>query len=190
KKYDPENKWVAYLRTSSKEAAVLRLGYSILPKEIMIPVIKDKGYLDLCTSSFVQKMLEIYYKHHIDNVLADNLNIYEKRRDAMKKMIDAYFPSNGFSSSPTGGFFFWFQMEKESFDSGKFMQEKAIPNDVVYVPGKAFYPIKGYSINAGDSQLHGNRIKTNGMRISFSFVSSQMILEGMEILGKLLQKEA
>jgi DNA-binding transcriptional MocR family regulator len=156
----------------------------------MIPVIKDKGYLDLCTSSFVQKMLEIYYKHHIDNVLADNLNIYEKRRDAMKKMIDAYFPSNGFSSSPTGGFFFWFQMEKESFDSGKFMQEKAIPNDVVYVPGKAFYPIKGYSINAGDSQLHGNRIKTNGMRISFSFVSSQMILEGMEILGKLLQKEA
>ncbi|PWI48763.1 hypothetical protein CEE45_05080 [Candidatus Heimdallarchaeota archaeon B3_Heim] len=190
KKYDPENKWVAYLRTSSKEAAVLRLGYSILPEEIMTPVIKDKGYLDLCTSSFTQRMLEIYYKHHIDNVLADNLKIYKKRRDAMKKMIDTYFPSNGFSSTPTGGFFFWFQMEKESFDSGKFMQDKAIPNDVLYVPGKAFYPIKGYSINAGDSKLHGNRIKTNGMRISFSFVSSQMILEGMEILGKLLQKEA
>ena len=60
KKYDPENKWVAYLRTSSKEAAVLRLGYSILPEEIMTPVIKDKGYLDLCTSSFVQRMLEIF----------------------------------------------------------------------------------------------------------------------------------
>ncbi len=190
KKFDKENKWVAYLRTSSKEAAVLRLGYSILPDEIMTPVIKDKGYLDLCTPSFTQKILEIYYKYHIDNVLADNLKIYQKRRDAMKKMIDAYFPSNGSSSTPTGGFFFWFQMAKESFDSGKFMEEKAIPNDVLYVPGKAFYPIKGYSVNAGDSILHGNRIKTNGMRISFSFVSSQTILEGMEILGKLLQKEA
>ena len=81
-------------------------------------------------------------------------------------------------------------MENENFDAGKFMQEKAIPNKVVFVPGKAFYPIRGYSINDGDSQLHGNRIKTNGMRISFSFASPQLIGEGMEILGKLLQKEA
>lgn len=190
KKYDTENKWVAYLRTSSKEAAVLRLGYSVLPEEIMTPMIKEKGYLDLCTPTLTQKILEIYYSKYIDKVLPDNLRIYEKRRDVMEKMIDTYFPSNGKSSKPTGGFFFWFQMADENFDSSKFMQEKAIPNDVLYVPGKAFYPIRGYSINANDSQLHGNRIKTNGMRISFSFVSSQLIAEGMEVLGKLLQKEA
>ena len=189
KKLDTENKWVAYLRTSSKEAAVLRLGYSVLPEEIMTPTIKDKGYLDLCTSSLNQKILEIYYSQHIDNVLPENLRIYKERRDVMEKMIDTYFPSNGMRTKPTGGFFFWYQMENESFDSGKFMEEKAIPNDVLYVPGKAFYPIKGYSINDSDSKLHGNRIKTNGMRISFSFVSRQMIAEGMEILGKLLQKE-
>ena len=189
KKYDTENKWVAYLRTSSKEAAVLRLGYSVLPKEIMTPVIKDKGYLDLCTPTFTQKMLEIYYKEYIDKVLPANLKIYEKRRDVMEKTIENHFPSNGLRTKPTGGFFFWYQMENEKFDTGKFMLEKAIPKDVVFVPGKAFYPIKGYSINDGDSQLHGNRIKTNGMRISFSFVSPQLIAEGMEVLGKLLQKE-
>jgi DNA-binding transcriptional MocR family regulator len=189
KKLDTENKWVAYLRTSSKEAAVLRLGYSVLPEEIMTPTIKNKGYLDLCTSSLNQKILEIYYSQHIDNVLPENLRIYKERRDMMEKMIDTFFPSNGLRTKPTGGFFFWYLMEKESFDSGKFMQEKAIPNDVLYVPGKAFYPIRGYSINDSDSKLHGNRIKTNGMRISFSFVSRQMISEGMEILGKLLQKE-
>lgn len=190
KKYDPENKWVAYLRTSSKEAAVLRLGYSVLPKEIMTPMIKNKGYLDLCTPTLTQTILEIYYSQYIDKVLPDNLRIYKERRDMMEKMINTYFPSNGESSSPTGGFFFWYQMADEKFDSGKFMQEKAIPNEVLYVPGKAFYPIRGYSINADDSQLHGNRIKTNGMRISFSFVSPHIIAEGMEILGKLLQKEA
>jgi 2-aminoadipate transaminase len=190
KKLDPENKWVAYLRTSSKEAAVLRLGYSILPEEIYTPVIKDKGYLDLCTPTLTQKILEIYYKEHIDKVLPANLKIYKQRRDIMEKTMENHFPSNGLRSKPTGGFFFWYQMDKENFDAGKFMQEKAIPKEVVFVPGKAFYPIKGYSINNGDSELHGNRIKTNGMRISFSFVSPQLIEEGMEILGKLLQKEA
>ncbi|UCG03737.1 MAG: PLP-dependent aminotransferase family protein [Candidatus Heimdallarchaeota archaeon] len=189
KKYDTENKWVAYLRTSSKEAAVLRLGYSILPEEIMIPMIKDKGYLDLCTSTLNQKILEIYYSKYIDQVLGANLVVYKERRDMMQKTIDDYFPSQGLRTNPTGGFFFWFQMEDGDFDSSKFLQNVAIPNDVLYVPGQAFYPIRGYSISQLDSELHGNRIKTNGMRLSFSFTTPQIISEGMERLGKLLQKE-
>ncbi|MFX1245903.1 MAG: PLP-dependent aminotransferase family protein [Promethearchaeota archaeon] len=190
KQYDTENKWVAYLRTSSKEAAVLRLGYSVLPDEVMGPMIKDKGYLDLCTPTLNQKILNIYYSKYIDQVLGDNLIVYKERRDMMQKMIDEHFPSQGQRTNPTGGFFFWFQMEHEDFDSSKFLEDVAIPNDVMYVPGQAFYPIKGYSISSADSELHGNRIKTNGMRISFSFTKPQEIAQGMEILGKLLQKEA
>lgn len=190
KKYDTENEWVAYLRTSSKEAACLRLGYSVLPDILMDPMIKNKGYLDLCTATLNQKILDIYYSEYIDKVLGDNLKIYKKRRDTMQKMIDDYFPSNGFRTNPTGGFFFWFQMESEKFDSAKFLQDVAIPNDVLFVPGKAFYPIRGYSISSSDSNLHYNRVKTNGMRLSFSFTTSQVIAEGMEKLGKLLQKEA
>ncbi len=190
KKYDTDNEWVAYLRTSSKEAAVLRLGYSVLPEKIMIPMIKDKGYLDLCTPTLTQKILEIYYSKYIDDVLGDNLKIYEQRRDVMQKTIDDHFPSQGQRTNPTGGFFFWFQMENGEFDSSRFLEDVAIPNDVCYVPGQAFYPIKGHSISSHDSKLHGNRIKTNGMRLSFSFTTSQVISEGMEQLGKLLQKEA
>lgn len=190
KSYDSENKWVAYLRTSSKEAAVLRLGYSVLPEEIMVPMIKEKGYLDLCTSTLNQKILEIYYSKYIDQVLGDNLKIYEERRDMMQKMIDEYFPPQGQRTDPTGGFFFWFQMENVDFDSSKFLQDVAIPNDVLYVPGQAFYPIKGYSISSHDSKLHGNRIKTNGMRLSFSFTTPQEISEGMERLGRLLQEKS
>ncbi|MHA2226066.1 MAG: aminotransferase-like domain-containing protein [Candidatus Hodarchaeales archaeon] len=190
KKYDSDNEWVAYLRTSSKEAAVLRLGYSVLPETIMIPMIKVKGYLDLCTPTLTQKILNIYYSEYIDKVLGENLKIYEERRDVMQKMIDEYFPSQGSRSHPTGGFFFWFQMENEAFNSSKFLQNVAIPNDVLYVPGQAFYPLRGYSISSKDSDLHGNRVKSNGMRLSFSFSKPQEILEGMERLGKLLQKQA
>ncbi|MFX0122818.1 MAG: PLP-dependent aminotransferase family protein [Candidatus Hodarchaeota archaeon] len=189
KSYDSENKWVAYLRTSSKEAAVLRLGYSVLPEEVMIPMIKDKGYLDLCTSTLNQKILEIYYSKYIDQVLGANLTVYKERRDVMQKTIYEFFPSQGLCSNPTGGFFFWFQMEDGDFDSSKFLQNVAIPNDVLYVPGQAFYPIRGHSISKEDSELHGNRIKTNGMRLSFSFTTPQIIEEGMERLGKLLHKE-
>lgn len=190
KKYDKENQWVAYLRTSSKEAACLRLGYSVLPDKLMDPMIKNKGYLDLCTSSLNQKILDIYYSRYIDEVLGDNLKIYKKRRDIMQKMIDEHFPPQGFRTNPTGGFFFWFQMEKESFDSARFLEDVAIPNDVLYVPGKAFYPIRGYSVSSSDSTLQDNRIKTNGMRLSFSFTTPQVISEGMERLGKLLLNEA
>ncbi|MFX1504915.1 MAG: PLP-dependent aminotransferase family protein [Promethearchaeota archaeon] len=189
KRYDSENKWVAYLRTSSKEAAVLRLGYSILPEEIMNPMIKNKGYLDLCTPTLTQKILEIYYSKYIDQALGANLVVYKERCDIMQKTIDEYFPSQGMRTNPTGGFFFWFQMENGDFDSSKFLENIAIPNDVCYVPGQAFYPIRGHSISQLDSKLHGNRIKTNGMRLSFSFTTPQIIEEGMQRLGGLLQKE-
>ncbi|MHA1214477.1 MAG: aminotransferase-like domain-containing protein [Candidatus Hodarchaeales archaeon] len=190
KSYDKENEWVAYLRTSSKEAAVLRLGYSILPEKLMDPMIKEKGYLDLCTATLNQRILDIYYSKYIDSVLGENLKVYKIRKDAMQKTIDEYFPSTGVRTNPTGGFFFWFQMENGKFDSAKFLQDVAIPNDVLYVPGQSFYPIRGHSISKEDNELHGNRIKTNGMRLSFSFTTPKVIEEGMERLGKLLQKEA
>jgi DNA-binding transcriptional MocR family regulator len=190
KRFDTENEYVAYLRTSSKEAAVLRLGYSVLPEKLMLPMIKAKQYLDLCTSTLNQKILDIYYSKYIDEVLGDNLKTYKERCNMMQKTIDEHFPSQGQRTNPTGGFFFWFQMENEDFDSAKFLQEVAIPNDVLYVPGQAFYSIKGHSISSKDTKLHGNKIKKKGMRLSFSFTTPQEIAEGMERLGKLLQKEA
>jgi 2-aminoadipate transaminase len=189
KYYDSENEWVAYLRTSSKEAAVLRLGYSVIPEVIMPGMTKVKGYLDLCTPTLNQKILEIYYSQYIDSVLESNLKIYKQQRDIMQKTIDAHFPSTAVRTNPTGGFFFWVKLEDETFNSTRFLQNVAIPNDVIYVPGQAFYPIRGYSVRASESGLYGNRVKTNGMRLSFSFTNSAAIEEGLSKLGTLLQKE-
>lgn len=189
KQYDSENEWVVYLRTSSKEAAVLRLGYSVLPEVLMPELTKIKGYLDLCTPTLNQKILEIYYRKYIDTVLEKSLKIYKQRRDIMQKTIDAHFPSNAVHTTPTGGFFFWVKLKDEAFNATRFLQDVAIPNDVLYVPGQAFYPIRGYSVSATESGLHGNRVKTNGMRLSFSFTPPAAIEEGITKLGTLLQKE-
>ncbi|MHA1166722.1 MAG: aminotransferase class I/II-fold pyridoxal phosphate-dependent enzyme, partial [Candidatus Hodarchaeales archaeon] len=66
KAYDKDNDRVAYLSTTSKEAAVFRLGYSVFPESLQTQIIKAKGYLDLCTPTLLQRIVAIYYDKYID----------------------------------------------------------------------------------------------------------------------------
>ncbi len=188
KTLDKENSRVAYLGTTSKEAAVLRVGYSVLPQAIREQVLKDKGYLDLCTSTLVQRILDEYYSKYIDEAMRKGVPEYERRYKAMAKAMDESFPA-GSRTDPTGGFFIWWQSEKPDFDSGKFMEEVAIPNDVIFVPGGPFYPITGFKLNEDGTDLKESKAEPNTMRLGFSFVEENIITEGILRLGKLLTKE-
>ncbi|UCE10212.1 MAG: PLP-dependent aminotransferase family protein [Candidatus Thorarchaeota archaeon] len=187
KTFDKDNKRVAYLGTTSKEAAVLRVGYSVLPVNVREQVLKDKGYLDLCTSTLVQRILDEYYKHHIDDAMKTAIPLYKARYEAMAKAIDSSFPA-GERTDPTGGFFIWWQSEDKSFSSKVFMQDVAIPNDIIYVPGGPFYPITGYKLNDGGNELVPARPELNTMRIGYSYAEPELITEGIERLGGLLSK--
>jgi 2-aminoadipate transaminase len=188
KSLDKENQRVAYLGTTSKEAAVMRVGYSVLPDSVKEQVLKDKGYLDLCTSSFVQRILDEYYRKYIDEAMRVAVPKYKERCAAMAKAIDSDFPA-GERTDPTGGFFIWWQSEKKDFDSSEFMQRVAIPNDVMYVPGGPFYPISGFTLTADGNDLVTSVPEPNTMRLGFSFEEPKLISEGIERLGKLLSKE-
>ena len=67
KESDPENERIAYLSTTTKEAASFRLGYSVLPKWLNENVVKAKGFYDLCTSEWVQKISARNYEYYIDD---------------------------------------------------------------------------------------------------------------------------
>ncbi|RDE17130.1 MAG: hypothetical protein C4K47_00220 [Candidatus Thorarchaeota archaeon] len=188
KSLDKENERVAYLGTTSKEAAVLRVGYSVLPDSVKEQVMKDKGYLDLCTSSFVQRILDEYYRKYIDEAMRVAVPKYKERCAAMAKAIDADFPA-GERTDPTGGFFIWWRSEKRDFDSSEFMQRVAIPNDVMYVPGGPFYPISGFRLTDDGTDLVASVPEPNTMRLGFSFEEPKLIAEGIGRLGKLLSKE-
>ncbi len=189
KTLDKDNLRVAYLGTTSKEAAVLRVGYSVLPASVKEQVLKVKGYLDLCTSSLVQRILDIYYANYIDEAMKRAIPLYKERYEAMAKGIDEHFPA-GTRTDPTGGFFIWWESDKKDFDSKKFMMETALPNDLLYVPGGPFYPITGYRLdpNSGNG-LVSSEIEPNTMRLGFSWAEPDNITEGIERLGKLLSKE-
>jgi 2-aminoadipate transaminase len=188
KTLDKDNSRVAYLGTSSKEAAVLRVGYSVLPDNVKEQVLKDKGYLDLCTSTLVQRILDEYYNKHIDNAMRVSIPQYKARCEAMAKALDASFPA-GIRTDPTGGFFIWWQSENPDFNSSKFMQEVAIPNDLLYVPGGPFYPITGHKLTEDGNDLEPSVPEGNTMRLGFSYAPPDIISEGIERLGKLLTKE-
>jgi DNA-binding transcriptional MocR family regulator len=184
---DTENKYVAYLRTSSKEAAVLRIGYSVFPPKVREQINKDKGFLDLCSPTIVQRILDIYYREHIDTVLPKALETYKKRADIMRKAIDDTFPT-GNRTDPTGGFFIWWESEDKDFDAKQFLEQVALPNDIIYVPGVAFYPLMGLSYVPESNELVPVERAHNTMRISYSYSPSDVIDTGIRKLGGLLSE--
>jgi len=188
KTLDKDNSRVAYLGTSSKEAAVLRVGYSVLPDNVKEQVLKDKGYLDLCTTTLVQRILDEYYTKHIDTAMKRGIPLYQERYEAMAKALDESFPA-GARTDPTGGFFIWWQSENPDFNASKFMEEVAIPNDIIYVPGGPFYPITGHKISEDGNNLEPSTPEGNTMRLGFSYAPPDVISEGIARLGKLLAKE-
>jgi 2-aminoadipate transaminase len=188
KTLDKDNTCVAYLGTSSKEAAVLRVGYSVMPDNVREQVLKDKGYLDLCTTTLVQRILDEYYNKYIDQAMKVSIPKYQVRYEAMAKAIDEFFPA-GERTDPTGGFFIWWESEDSNFNSSEFMERVAIPNDLLYVPGGPFYPIEGFKLSDDGNDIVPSVPEPNTMRLGFSYAVEEIISEGIEKLGKLLTKE-
>ena len=190
KTLDKENKWVIQTRSTSKEAAVLRVGYSILPDSIVDEFVKAKGYIDLNTPAFTQFLLKHYYEKYIDKVIGDVVAQYKKRYETMAKAIDEYFPP-GTRTDPTGGFFIWWESENPNFDAKAFLEKVALKNDLSYVPGEAFYPLPyfGWKYNPDTRTIEKEtQPKKNTMRLSYSFLTEQEIEEGIKKLGMLLQE--
>lgn len=185
--FDEDGSTVIYMRTTSKEVAVLRVGYNLMPPEIREEVVKAKGYNDLCTPTITQKIAKVYYEKYFAQFIGKVREGYRKRYEAMAKAIDEEFP-DGERTDPTGGFFIWWEAPKKDFDSKRFLEEVAIPNDVIYVPGQSFYPLKGYLFHpeSEDFMDSANR-PTHTMRLSYSYMEPEDIEAGIRKLGSLLR---
>ena len=188
KSLDKDNEYVVYLRTSSKEAAVFRVGYGVVPRTIVDEFIKSKGYQDLCTPVINQVLLKEYYEKWIDKVLPEAVQEYMRRRNAMIESVEKYFPP-GKHTRPQGGFFVWYESEKE-FNAPEFLEQIALKNDVNYVPGVAFYPVEqlGWIYNPGTNSIEKIKYHLNTMRLSYSLLKPEDIEEGIRRLGELLSK--
>ena len=146
----------------------LRLGWVCAKKDIMERIIVAKQASDLHSNYLSQRII---YRYLIDNDIDHHIqkirDAYKKRRDLMVSMIAEYVPEVIHYTKPEGGMFLWITLPKgvSSLD----LVDRALKNNVAFVPGKAFY------VDGG-----GN----NTVRLNFSNPDEEKIEEGMKRLAK------
>ncbi|MGB9823574.1 MAG: PLP-dependent aminotransferase family protein [Candidatus Hydrothermia bacterium] len=167
---------VIYLGTFSKVLAPgFRLGWIVAPKAVMTKLVQAKQGTDLHTGTYVQYLAaHLCAQDLIETHLSKIREVYKNRRNIMLDAMDKYFPKEGFHwTRPQGGLFLWVIMP-EKIDGAKLL-EKAVEMKVAYVPGNAFYP----------DPEEGK----NTMRLNFSNMKEELIVDGIKRLGELLNKE-
>ena len=89
----------------------------------------------------------------------------------MKKCIKEYFPGNVTATNPEGGIFLWCDANDGS--NSAVLNAQAIENNVAIVPGS--------------SAMIDQTAITSAFRLNYSMASDEQIVQGMEILGKVLK---
>lgn len=172
KSFDTEGR-VVYLGTFSKTFSPgLRIGWVFASSEVLAKYILVKQGADLQSSSISQRELDVFlnlydFDAHIDSIKA----VYKKRRDLMMATIKESFPNEAEYEIPSGGLFAWVKLPKH-VDTRAVLQ-KAVENKVAFVPGGSFFP------NGGQE---------NYMRLNFSNMPEDKIVEGIKRLGNILKE--
>jgi 2-aminoadipate transaminase len=163
---------VIYLSTFSKTLAPgLRLGWVIAPVEVIEKLVLAKQGVDLHSSTFDQMVAyEVARKGFLDEHVRLIRDVYRERRNAMLSSLDKYLPGEVRWTRPQGGLFLWVTLP-ERLNAGSLLQQ-ALEMKVAFVPGTNFY---------ADGTGH------NTMRLNFSYVRPELIVEGIKRLGHILE---
>ncbi|MCZ0871377.1 PLP-dependent aminotransferase family protein [Peribacillus sp. AS_2] len=173
KHFDTESR-VIYISTFSKIFTPgLRLGWICADESFIDKYVAFKQTADLHTDSFAQritaKYMELYdIEEHINKIKA----VYKERCTAMLSCIEEFFPKNLSYSKPEGGLFIWVELP-EGVDSTHIFTE-SLKNNVACVPGVPFFP---------------NSTQKNTLRLNYSNMSKEKIIEGMKRMGEVLHRE-
>jgi len=130
---------VVYIGTLSKIFSPgLRVGFYVPPFDLQDWLVIVKQGVDLHTSTFNQALAAEYLLGgHLKKILPSILALYKPKKDAMLAALDEYFPDKFTWTRPEGGMFLW--VEGPTGYDGDALYNRAIQNNVAYVPGKYFF---------------------------------------------------
>jgi 2-aminoadipate transaminase len=127
---------------------------------------------DLQNNQFSQMQIyEFLNNYNIDEHIAVIKNEYKIRRDLMLKVIEEKFPKEARYIRPSGGMFVW--MELPEHINTRELLVKSLEKNVGFVPGGSFYA-------GGECE--------SALRLNFSNMEREKIVEGMEILAQVLKE--
>ena len=152
-----------------------RLGYVAANAETIERLVDVKSATNSHTSMLPQILCAEFFKrgyypdHH--KRICD---LYRKRRDAMLRSIDRYFPAGAKHSNPDGGLFTWVELPGGIDTSALLVEAAADPAvNVAFLAGEGFF---------SDRNGQGK----NCMRMSFGSTPEDLIEEGVRRLGGLI----
>ncbi|MCA9098446.1 MAG: PLP-dependent aminotransferase family protein, partial [Planctomycetaceae bacterium] len=181
--FDESRGWVIYTQTFSKTFSPgVRVGFGVVPRDLLAPLSERKGNEDFGSSNFAQHLVaEVLssgaYESHLQKVREN----YRAKRDAMVEAAHAHFADiDGVTwREPHGGLYVWMTLPANiptGFSSPMF--RTAVEKGVMYVPGEICYPT-GMT----------NRPRTE-MRLSYGVQSPEGIEKGMQILAEAVKARA
>ncbi|MGO5000665.1 aminotransferase-like domain-containing protein [Oceanisphaera sp. W20_SRM_FM3] len=148
-----------------------RLGWMLMPDWLRQKVMIAKQASDLHTNGFVQQVLHSYLQdHNLDDHIARIRTVYGRQKIAMENALLKYCPGIEFTR-PEGGMFLWITLPKHINAMELF--DKAIKENVAFVPGQPFYVRPDISHTA---------------RLSYAGFDEATIEEGIKRLGRVLNQ--
>jgi len=178
--FDPTGEWVVYAGTFSKSFSPgVRVGWGMLPAELVAPVLAEKGNIDFGSPNFNQVLMATVlelglFDEHVGR-LREN---YRRKIDAILEAAERELrPIGGLQwVRPTGGLYVWLRLP-EGLDTGLAgpLFDRAVDEGVLYVPGEYCYP------------SDGTARARNMIRLSFGIQSCESIQQGIAALGRAIR---
>jgi 2-aminoadipate transaminase len=183
KSFDEANEYTILTQTFSKPFAPgIKLGYTIMPKGLLDPVLRQKGNHDFGSANLSQHialetMRDGSYVRHLE-VLKDG---YRRKRDRMLAALQQHMPATQAIqwTRPRGGLYVWVTLPEwmDASREGRLFA-KAVERGVLYVPGD-------YSFQPDERGF----IPKNHMRLSFGHVHPDRIDRGIARLAEAVREE-
>ena len=174
--YDEDGQTVIVAGTFSKSFSPgIRVGWGILPNDLVQPLCEQKGNVDFGSPNMAQHLMHTVLDEGLFDANVKQLRkSYQTKMDAMLEAADAHLaPLRGVEwIRPAGGLYVWLTLS-ESIDTGTSgpLFDRATEAGVLYVPGEYCFPGEGPR-------------KTNTIRLSFGAETVENIRQGTEALGR------
>ncbi len=161
---------VVYCGSFSKILAPgLRVGFVCGPAKLLQKLTVAKQGSDVHTPMLTQLLAHEFMKRYdIDALIVEMRNLYRRKCQVMLDAIEKYFPAGVTHTTPNGGLFVWCDLG-EGVDTQK-LAALATARKVVYVPGATF--------------MTDMSKPCSGLRLNFSTMPDERIVEGIRILGE------